>query len=83
MIGNSKKDEPMREYIDTAVTVTYRGYEIRDVSNAVNPMTGTRGVGGDRCIIKKGGTIINEQYSMEAAKAWIDDEIESLGKAAR
>ena len=54
-------------FIDTAVTITYRGYEIRDVSNAINPMTGTRGVGGERCIIKKGGKILKEHR----ASSWL------------
>ena len=63
----------MNTFIDTAVTITYRGYEIRDVSNAINPMTGTRGVGGERCIIKKGGKILKEQPSIELAKKYIDE----------
>ena len=63
----------MSEYIDTAVIVTYRGYEIRDVSNAINPVTGTRGVGGERCIIKKGGKNLNEVSSIELAKQCIDE----------
>jgi hypothetical protein len=69
----------MSRYNDTAVTVNYRGYEIRDVSNAVNPMTGTRGVGGDRCIIrkKKDGDIITEVCSLELAKKMIDEFIEA------
>jgi hypothetical protein len=67
-----ERETTMNTFIDTAVTATYRGYEIRDVSDAINPMTGTRGVGGPRLIIKKNGKILNEQSDMKGAKDLID-----------
>ena len=68
----------MSEFVDRAVTVTYRGYGIRVVGDAI-----VNGVGGKRHIVKKGGQIVTEQARMEDAKEMVDWYIEEEAKRAR
>lgn len=65
----------MSNFVDTAATITYRGYEIRIVGDAVDPVRGFSREGyiiHRRHIIKKGSKILNEQPNIELAKKWID-----------
>jgi hypothetical protein len=62
-------------WVDTAVTITYRGYWIRTVGDAIDPFSG---VGGSRHIIRKDkdGEILCETSRMEDAKQVIDGYLE-------